>query len=187
MTLLHDQAFGAKMPTYATILQLDRKLRAFPVPPVLQVAGFGSSEPRQGGYPDSVALTLQRHIVLAIREMSTFFSYILPIQITYQRNFRFIRLAVSTQEFLCTSNQRSPEGPSRQPIRNLRYRCISKCWFPCRYDAEFAHTIEGAQRANMVPLDTYVFLLSMLFPFRLWYCLHTVRSFSGQLSLGVLP
>ncbi|KIM44896.1 hypothetical protein M413DRAFT_442869 [Hebeloma cylindrosporum] len=70
MTLLHDQAFGAKMPTYATILQLDRKLRAFPVPPVLQVAGFGSSEPRQGGYPDSVALTLQRHIVLAIREMS---------------------------------------------------------------------------------------------------------------------
>ena len=71
MTLLHDQAFGAKMPTYATILQLDRKLRAFPVPPVLQVAGFGSSEPRIGGYPDTIAMTLQRHIVLAIREMST--------------------------------------------------------------------------------------------------------------------
>src|SRR5882757_7058349 len=69
MTLLHDQAFGAKMPTYATVLQLDRKLRAFPVPPVLQVAGFGSSEPRQGGFPDTVMLTLQRHIVLAIREM----------------------------------------------------------------------------------------------------------------------
>lgn len=71
MTLLHDQAFGAKMPTYAIILQLDRKLRAFPVPPVLQVAGFGSSEPRIGGYPDTIAMTLQRHIVLAIREMST--------------------------------------------------------------------------------------------------------------------
>ncbi|KAF8159762.1 fungal-specific transcription factor domain-containing protein [Crassisporium funariophilum] len=70
MTLLHDQAFGAKMPTYATVLQLDRKLRAFPVPPVLQVAGFGSSEPRQGGYPDTVMLTLQRHIVLALREMN---------------------------------------------------------------------------------------------------------------------
>ncbi|KAH9479629.1 putative transcriptional regulatory protein C1F7.11c [Psilocybe cubensis] len=70
MTLLHDQAFGAKMPTYATVLQLDRKLRAFPVPPILQVAGFGNSEPRQGGYPDSVMLTLQRHIVLAIREMN---------------------------------------------------------------------------------------------------------------------
>ncbi|KAF4610658.1 hypothetical protein D9613_006789 [Agrocybe pediades] len=70
MTLLHDQAFGAKMPTYATILQLDRKLRAFPVPPILQVAGFGNSEPRAGGYPETVMLTLQRHIVLAIREMN---------------------------------------------------------------------------------------------------------------------
>ncbi|KAF8899636.1 fungal-specific transcription factor domain-containing protein [Gymnopilus junonius] len=70
MTLLHDQAFGAKMPTYATVLQLDRKLRAFPVPPILQVAGFGNSQPRQGGYPDTIMLTLQRHIVLAIREMN---------------------------------------------------------------------------------------------------------------------
>lgn len=70
MTLLHDQAFGAKMPTYPTVLQLDRKLRAFPVPPVLQVAGFGSSEPREGGFPETIMLTLQRHIVLAIREMS---------------------------------------------------------------------------------------------------------------------
>ncbi|KAF9258728.1 hypothetical protein L218DRAFT_964266 [Marasmius fiardii PR-910] len=70
MNLLHDQAFGAKTPTYATVLQLDRKLRAFPVPPALQVAGFGSSEPRSGGTPETVMLTLQRHIVLAIREMN---------------------------------------------------------------------------------------------------------------------
>ncbi|GLB43439.1 putative fungal specific transcription factor [Lyophyllum shimeji] len=70
MNQFHDQAFGAKMPTYATVLQLDRKMRAFPVPPVLQVAGFGSSEPRPGGFPETVMLTLQRHIVLAIREMN---------------------------------------------------------------------------------------------------------------------
>lgn len=70
MSVLHDQAFGAKTPTYATVLQLDRKLRAFPVPPVLQVAGFGSSEPRPGGFPETIMLTLQRHIVLAIREMN---------------------------------------------------------------------------------------------------------------------
>ncbi|TFK74894.1 hypothetical protein BDN72DRAFT_787970 [Pluteus cervinus] len=71
MNLLHDQAFGARMPTYATILQLDRKMRAFPVPAILQVAGFGSStDPRPGGYPETVMLVLQRHIVLAIREMN---------------------------------------------------------------------------------------------------------------------
>lgn len=70
MNLLHDQAFGAKTPTYATVLQLDRKLRAFPVPSILQVAGFGSSDPIPTGLPESSMLTLQRHIVLAIREMS---------------------------------------------------------------------------------------------------------------------
>lgn len=70
MAMLHEQAFGAKTPTYATILQLDRKFRAFPVPPVLQVAGFGSSESRPGGFPQTVMLMLQRHIVLAIRESS---------------------------------------------------------------------------------------------------------------------
>jgi hypothetical protein len=68
LSVLHDQAFGAKNPTYTTVLQLDRKLRAFPVPPVLQVAGFGNSEPREGGFPETVMLTMQRHIVLAIRE-----------------------------------------------------------------------------------------------------------------------
>ncbi|KAF9078131.1 fungal-specific transcription factor domain-containing protein [Rhodocollybia butyracea] len=70
MNLLQDQAFGAKTPTYTTVLQLDRKLRAFPVPSILQVAGFGSSEPMPPGFQDSTMLTLQRHIVLAIREMS---------------------------------------------------------------------------------------------------------------------
>ncbi|KAJ4464687.1 fungal-specific transcription factor domain-containing protein [Lentinula lateritia] len=70
MNLLHDQAFGAKTPTYATVLQLDRKLRAFPVPSILQVAGFGSSDPIPTGLPESSMLTLQRHIVLAIREMN---------------------------------------------------------------------------------------------------------------------
>ncbi|KAF8630741.1 hypothetical protein AX17_005336 [Amanita inopinata Kibby_2008] len=68
MNILHDQAFGAKMPTYATVLQLDRKMRAFPVPPHLQVTCYGSSSSES--VPDTVMLTLQRHIVLAIREMN---------------------------------------------------------------------------------------------------------------------
>jgi hypothetical protein len=72
MSVVHDQAFGAKTPTYATVLQLDRKLRAFPVPQALQVVGFGSSSagPTDVHYSESVMLMLQRHIVLAIREMS---------------------------------------------------------------------------------------------------------------------
>lgn len=80
MSIVHDQAFGAKNPTYATVLQLDRKLRGFPVPPVLQVAGFGSSEPQTEGFPDTAMLTLQRHIVLAIRETSKSLVMILRTQ-----------------------------------------------------------------------------------------------------------
>ncbi|KAF9245323.1 hypothetical protein BU15DRAFT_41174 [Melanogaster broomeanus] len=71
MSVVHDQAFGAKTPAYPTVLQLDRKLRAFPVPPNLQIAGFGnSSTSPDSRHQESVSLTLQRHIVLAIREMN---------------------------------------------------------------------------------------------------------------------
>ncbi|KAH9989846.1 hypothetical protein BJV77DRAFT_1015520, partial [Russula vinacea] len=45
MAPVHDQVFGAKTPTYATILQLDRKLRAYPVPQALQIAGNESVSP----------------------------------------------------------------------------------------------------------------------------------------------
>ncbi|KAH8116341.1 fungal-specific transcription factor domain-containing protein [Phellopilus nigrolimitatus] len=76
MSIVHDQAFGAKTPSYQTILQLDRKLRAFPVPSVLQVAGFGSTDPGyNSGYPDTLGLIMQRHIVLAIREMNLLYMH----------------------------------------------------------------------------------------------------------------
>lgn len=83
MGAVHDQVFGAKTPTYATILQLDRKLRAYQVPPALQIAGFGgtSSEPNLGTYPESIPLMLQRHIVLAIREMSQRHTPLVPLSV----------------------------------------------------------------------------------------------------------
>ncbi|KAI0691234.1 hypothetical protein BC835DRAFT_1279571 [Cytidiella melzeri] len=71
MNLVYDQSFGAKVPTYNLILQLDRKLRGFHVPAILQIAGFGHSDTRGGAVYDSVPLILQRHLVLAIRESST--------------------------------------------------------------------------------------------------------------------
>ena len=77
MSIVHDQAFGAKTPSYQTILQLDRKLRAFPVPSALQVAGFGTSDVEtRRTYPETLSLIMQRHIVLAIREMSKSSSFV---------------------------------------------------------------------------------------------------------------
>ncbi|KAH8093729.1 fungal-specific transcription factor domain-containing protein [Cristinia sonorae] len=68
MNTVYDQAFGAKTPTYSTVLQLDRKLRAFPVPQILQIAGFGITESRGTASFESIPLILQRHVVLAVRE-----------------------------------------------------------------------------------------------------------------------
>ena len=70
MSVVHDQAFGAKAPSYQTIVQLDRKLRAFPVPSILQISGFGSTDTESPVAHPSLALVMQRHIVLAVREMS---------------------------------------------------------------------------------------------------------------------
>ncbi|KAI0629186.1 fungal-specific transcription factor domain-containing protein [Trametes polyzona] len=75
MNLVYDQAFGAKTPTYSTVLQLDRKLRGFAVPAALQIAGFGNSESRAGSYYESVPLILQRHTVLAIRESNLLYMH----------------------------------------------------------------------------------------------------------------
>jgi hypothetical protein len=77
MAPVHDQVFGAKTPTYATILQLDRKLRAYQVPPALQIAGFAGTctESHMGSQTESIPLTLQRHIVLAIREISLYYLF----------------------------------------------------------------------------------------------------------------
>ncbi|THH15615.1 hypothetical protein EW146_g4890 [Bondarzewia mesenterica] len=76
MSVVHDQAFGAKTPTYATILQLDRKLRACPVPPILQIAGFGNStESQLNLIPEPVSMILQRHLVLAVREMNLLYMH----------------------------------------------------------------------------------------------------------------
>lgn len=79
MSVVHDQVFGAKVPSYSTVLQLGRKLHAFPVPAILQIAGFGSGPDAATNntvaYPESVSLMLQRHIVLAIREMNLLYMH----------------------------------------------------------------------------------------------------------------
>jgi len=75
MNSVYDQAFGAKVPTYSTVTQMDRRLRSFPVPALLQIAGFGTTEARANNYADSIPLILQRHTVLAIRESNLLYMH----------------------------------------------------------------------------------------------------------------
>jgi hypothetical protein len=114
MADVHDQVFGAKMPSYATILQLDRKLRAYHVPPALQIAGFGatSSEPNIGSYPESIPLTLQRHIVLAIREMSL---YRLPLHLGPYLRITLTDLLYMHRGFFARALNDHPQDPLGSP------------------------------------------------------------------------
>ncbi|KIP05474.1 hypothetical protein PHLGIDRAFT_108161 [Phlebiopsis gigantea 11061_1 CR5-6] len=69
---VHEQAFGARIPSYKTIQELDKKVRNFHVPPSLRVPGFGGAKMMEVVQP-SIQLTMQRHIVFAIKEISIFY------------------------------------------------------------------------------------------------------------------
>jgi hypothetical protein len=58
-------AFGARLPPYSTILELDRKIRDFPVPKYLQPNCDVAEDP-----PPSPELTMQRWNVLSFKEAS---------------------------------------------------------------------------------------------------------------------
>lgn len=70
LSLVHDQAFGARTPSYKVIQELDRKVRDFYTPPSLQVPGFGG--PMAEIEPSSPSLTMQRYIGLSIKEICEF-------------------------------------------------------------------------------------------------------------------
>ena len=75
---MHEQAFGGKTPSYKTIQELDKKVRNFYVPPSLRVPGFGGAKMVELA-PPSFELTMQRHTVFAIREISKAPSLVLCI------------------------------------------------------------------------------------------------------------
>ena len=69
--MVHEQAFGARTPSYKTIQELDKKVRNFYVPPSLRVPGFGGVKPDINSVQPSVELTMQRHVAFAIKEICT--------------------------------------------------------------------------------------------------------------------
>lgn len=70
LSVVHDQAFGARTPNYKTLQELDKKVRMFYVPPSLQVPGFGGAKIGVDVDQPTVELTMQRYIAFAIREIS---------------------------------------------------------------------------------------------------------------------
>ena len=71
LAIVHDQVFGARTPSYATVMELDKRVQKYYIPPSLQAPGFGGAPLYTAGEaPPSMKLTMQRYIILAIKEVS---------------------------------------------------------------------------------------------------------------------
>lgn len=72
LSIVHEQAFGARCTNYKMIQDLDKKVRNFYVPPSLRVPGFGGKMDMNAA-PPTIELTMQRHIAFTIREITMFY------------------------------------------------------------------------------------------------------------------
>ncbi|KAJ7636037.1 fungal-specific transcription factor domain-containing protein [Mycena polygramma] len=75
LSVVHDQVFGARAPTYTTVRELDKKVRNYYVPPSLQVPGFGGSKVTTELERPTVELTMQRYCSFAIKEIALFYMH----------------------------------------------------------------------------------------------------------------
>ncbi|OBZ66409.1 putative zinc transporter cis4 [Grifola frondosa] len=73
LSVVHEQAFGARVPSYRSIQDLDKKVRDFYVPPSLRVPGFGGAKMETQPAQCTIELTMQRYITFAIKEISLFY------------------------------------------------------------------------------------------------------------------
>nr|VWO94620.1 N/A [Ganoderma boninense] len=73
LSIVHEQAFGAKVPRYHAISELDKRVRDFYIPPSLRVPGFGGASMEGPHVHPPVELTMQRYIAFAIKEISLFY------------------------------------------------------------------------------------------------------------------
>ncbi|EGO22241.1 hypothetical protein SERLADRAFT_440265 [Serpula lacrymans var. lacrymans S7.9] len=75
LSIVQDQAFGARTPSYKTIQHLDKQVREFYFPPSLQVPGFGNTKLGKEVEQPPIQLTMQRYIAFAIKEITLFYMH----------------------------------------------------------------------------------------------------------------
>jgi hypothetical protein len=116
-------AFGAKMPPYLTVLELDRKIRDFPVPVYLRPICETGTPP----VPDSDELPevhMQRWWVLSNKEAST---HICCLQARSSFANYHSSAAKSTPILFCRRSSRSTKRSTQASIWTVRHGNISLC------------------------------------------------------------
>ncbi|EIW58718.1 uncharacterized protein TRAVEDRAFT_149071 [Trametes versicolor FP-101664 SS1] len=73
LAVVHERAFGATVPRYTIINELDKKIRDWYIPPSLRVPGFGGASMEGPHVQPQIELTMQRYIAFAIKEMTLFY------------------------------------------------------------------------------------------------------------------
>ncbi|OJT09635.1 hypothetical protein TRAPUB_13888 [Trametes pubescens] len=73
LAVVHERAFGATVPRYTIINELDKKIRDWYIPPSLRVPGFGGASMEGPHVQPPIELTMQRYIAFAIKEMTLFY------------------------------------------------------------------------------------------------------------------
>ena len=95
LSVVHEQCFGAKVPRYHAVNELDKKVRDFYVPPSLRVPGFGGSSLENPHVQPPVQLTMQRCTAFCIRE-------------------------ICASPFICLSLALAPADPEQRRCRRAR-------------------------------------------------------------------
>ncbi|KAI0349656.1 hypothetical protein OH77DRAFT_1499462 [Trametes cingulata] len=73
LAVVHERAFGAAVPRYSVVMELDKKIRDFYIPPSLRVPGFGGASLEGPNVEPPIELTMQRYIAFAIKEITLFY------------------------------------------------------------------------------------------------------------------
>ena len=66
---MNEQVFGAQLPSHRQLMELDKKIREFYLPPSLRVRGCGGNKVDTGN-PPTYEQDLQSYCAFAIREIS---------------------------------------------------------------------------------------------------------------------
>ncbi|KZT09905.1 uncharacterized protein LAESUDRAFT_722057 [Laetiporus sulphureus 93-53] len=72
-SVVHEQVFGARISSYRTVIELDKKVREFYLPPSLRVPGFGGAKLEQTS--TSYEKILQGYCAFSMREITVFYMH----------------------------------------------------------------------------------------------------------------
>lgn len=110
----------AEVPSYATIMELDRKVREFPIPEhAAQVAtSVASPVPTMATEDLPASESMSRFVMAHAREVSTWRCFSAQDKQSHNRGIR-TSLALFTSKLLCAGHHRKPCQSTQESIRGL--------------------------------------------------------------------